>query len=599
MILLLQSSKRFLISLVLIFSCLINFSFAEPKDIWKKSKEIKVKESKKKKIIKDNNSNKNLPQTVFDKKKLDLSINKINQSDEINDNEIIFGLYEPRETNIGLNFWTVIDQNTYDRFIKNILQKNKKKSLIALSERILLTKTNLSSFPDKGLKHLEFITDWLIKNQKINLSDKVVRQNKVINNNSQLIKFLFIHYLSNGQTDKACNFIYLKNASVQNVELDKFKIFCLLKNKKIKQALSQLELTRETNSLDNFFIEKINFLTGISDKKGLKNFDNVFNAHLTLRVINDDEIKFENFSKNKELRNYFFKSGVANKLLEETMKKSSPDEKKRLNELVIFLERSANEDLYQSKKILEIYKKYNFSFDQLFRVDDAVKNLKRPESHAILYQAMLLAQKPETKIKILNSLREKLILNGLTKIAEPVFFSELNKISSIRKDLIDKNLLKEIEFYNRNKNKNNQEFNNNFIYTSELKKLLIKEINKKDKKKILKLLNDFDKKIKDKTYKLNNKDIAFINLLKREKIDLPGSMTKFIYNQKVYIPNEIFNALEKKLNDDALLKTLIFLGNLNENNDNYTRDILSISKVFDKINQNKFKEIFIVNEFSL
>ena len=433
----------------------------------------------------------------------------------------------------------------------------------------------------------------------MNLSDKVVKQNKVINNNSQLIKFLFIHYLSNGQIDKACNYINLKNASVQNIELDKFKIFCLLNNKKIKQALSQLELTRETNSLDNFFIEKINFLTGISKSKGTKNFDNVFNAHLTVKVINDDEIKFEDFSKNKELRNYFFKSGIANKLLEETMKKSSPDEKNKLNELVIFLERSANEDLYQSKKILEIYKKYNFSFDQLFRVDDAVQNLKRPESHAILYQAMLLAQKPETKIKILNSLREKLILNGLTKIAEPVYFSELIKISNTRKDLIDKNLFKEIEIYNQNKNKNNQEFDNNFIYTSELKKLLIKGIDKKDKKKILKLLSDFDKKIKDKTYKLNNKDIALINLLKREKIDLPGSLTKFVYNQKVYIPNEIFNALEKKSNDDALLKTLIFLGNLNEKNDNYTRDILSIVKVFDKIKQNNFKQIFIVNEFSL
>ena len=281
------------------------------------------------------------------------------------------------------------------------------------------------------------------------------------------------------------------------------------------------------------------------------------------------------------------------------MKKSSPDEKNKLNELVIFLERSANDDLYQSKKILEIYKKYNFSFDQLFRVDDAVQNLKRPESHAILYQAMLLAQKPETKIKILNSLREKLILNGLVKIAEPVYFSELIKISNTRKDLIDKNLFKEIKIYKQNKNKNNQEFDNNFIYTSELKKLLIKEIDKKDKKKILKLLSDFDKKIKDKTYKLNNKDIALINLLKREKIDLPGSLTKFVYNQKVYIPNEIFNALEKKSNDDALLKTLIFIGNLNEKNDNYTRDILSIVKVFDKIKQNNFKQIFIVNEFSL
>ena len=598
MTLLLQLSKGFLISLVLIFGCFTNLSFAEPKDIWKKSKEIKTKDSEEKKIIKDNNFNKNSPQIIFDKEKLDLSVNKINQSEEINDNEIIFGLYEPRETNISLNFWSVIDQNTYDRFIKNTLQKNKK-SLTALSERILLTKTNLSSFPDKGSKHLEFITKWLIKNQKINLSDKVVKQNKEINDNSELIKFLFIHYLSNGQIDRACNYINFKNASLQNIELEKFKIFCLINNKKIKQALSQLELTRETNSLDNFFIEKINFLAGINEKRGSKNFNNVFNAHLTLRVINADEIKFEDFSKNKELRNYFFKSGIANKLLEETMNKSSPDEKKKLNELVIFLERSANEDLYQSKKILGIYKKYNFSFDQLFRVEDAVQNLKRPESHAILYQAMLLAQKPETKIKILNSLREKLILNGLTKIAEPVYFSELNKISSTRKDLIDENLLKELQTFNKNKNKNNQQFDNNFIYSSELKKLLIKGINKKDKKKILKLLSNFDKKIKDKTYKLNNKDIALINLLKREKIDLPGSLIKFVYNQKVYIPNEIFNALKKKSNDDALLKTLIFLGNLNEKNDNYTRDILSIIKVFDNIKQNNFKEIFIVNEFSL
>ena len=165
MILLLQLSKRFLIFFVFIFIFLINSSFSEPKNIWKKSKEIKLQESEEKKIIKDN-SNKNLPQTIFDKEKLDLSVNKINQSDKINDNEIIFGLYEPQETSISLNFWSVINQNTYDRFIEILLQRNKK-ILIALSERILFTKTNLSSFPDKGTKHLEFITEWLIKNQKM------------------------------------------------------------------------------------------------------------------------------------------------------------------------------------------------------------------------------------------------------------------------------------------------------------------------------------------------------------------------------------------------------------------------------------------------
>ena len=189
-------------------------------------------------------------------------------------------------------------------------------------------------------------------------------------------------------------------------------------------------------------------------------------------------------------------------------------------------------------------------------------------------------------------------LNGLEKIAEPVYFSELNKISKIQKDLLDKKLVKQIEIYNKKKNKNNQEFDNNFIYSSELKKLLIMKINKKNKKKILKLLNNFDKRIKDKTYQLNNKDIALINLLKREKIDLPGSLTKFIYNKKVYIPNEIFNALEKKSNNEALIKTLIFLGKLNENDINYTRNILAIVKVFDKIKQENLKKILIVNEFS-
>ena len=319
MILLIRLSKIIIISYLLILLSFVNFSKAEPQDIWKKSREIKIKNKKKIEIKQDNKLNQDLPQTIFDKEKLDLSVNKISQSGEIKDNEIIFGLYEPQETSISLNFWSVIDKVTYDRFIKNILKKIKKVSLLYLKE-FYLQKLIYLVFQIRE-KASRIYYEWLIKNQKMNLSDQVVKQNKVINNNSQLIKFLFIHYLSNGQIDKACNYINLKNVSVQNIELDKFKIFCLLNNKKTKQALSQLELTRETNSLDNFFIEKINFLAGISNSRGTKNFDNVFNAHLTVKVINDDEIKFEDFSKNKELRNYFFKSGIANKLLEETMKK--------------------------------------------------------------------------------------------------------------------------------------------------------------------------------------------------------------------------------------------------------------------------------------
>ena len=281
------------------------------------------------------------------------------------------------------------------------------------------------------------------------------------------------------------------------------------------------------------------------------------------------------------------------------MKDTSPDKKKELNDLVIFLERSVNEDLYPYEKILDIYKKYNFSFNQLFQVEDAVKNLRRPESHAILYQAMLLAQKPDIKLKILNNFKDKLTVNGLEKIAEPVYYLELEKIYSTNPDLIDQKIVEKIKNFKISEENKDKSFNNNYFFSSEIKKLLDKKLTKKDKKKILNLLEDFDKKIKEKSYKLTNKDIALINILNVQKIDLPKSMSDVIYNKEIYIPNEIFNSIEKKLNDEAILKTLLFIADLDETKNNYTRDILAIIKIFDNIKLDSLKTTFINSEFSL
>lgn len=597
MISLLKLSKRILILSIFVSSSSLVLS--EPKDIWKQSQEITIKENQNKKIENsENNLNKDLPQTTFDKEKLNLSVNEISQSEEINDQELIFGLYEPEDTKINLNFWSDVDNNLYSRVFETLLNKEKN-SLVAVSEKVLFSKSNINVFEDKGERHLSFIADWLINNQKMKLIDQVIDQNKIINKNAKLLKFLFTHYLSLGQIDKACSYTKLMTVDVQSIDLEKYKIFCLINNKKIKQAQSQLELTRETSSLDNFFVGKINFLTGISDQKSDINFDNVFYTHLTLITNDSLELKYNNFSKSKELRNYFFKSNLANKLLDDAMKDTSPDKKKELNDLVIFLERSVNEDLYPYEKILDIYKKYNFSFNQLFQVEDAVKNLRRPESHAILYQAMLLAQKPDIKLKILNNFKDKLTVNGLEKIAEPVYYLELEKIYLTNPDLIDQKIVEKIKNFKISEENKDKSFNNNYFFSSEIKKLLDKKLTKKDKKKILNLLGDFDKKIKEKSYKLTNKDIALINILNAQKIDLPKSMSDVIYNKEIYIPNEIFNSIEKKLNDEAILKTLLFIADLDETKNNYTRDILAIIKIFDNIKLDSLKTTFINSEFSL
>ena len=597
MISLLKLSKRILILSIFVFSSSLVLS--EPKDIWKQSQEITIKENQNKKIENsENNLNKDLPQTTFDKEKLNLSVNEISQSEEINDQELIFGLYEPEDTKINLNFWSDVDNNLYSRVFETLLNKEKN-SLVAVSEKVLFSKSNINVFVDKGERHLSFIADWLINNQKMKLIDQVIDQNKIINKNAKLLKFLFAHYLSLGQIDKACSYTKLMTVDVQSIDLEKYKIFCLINNKKIKQAQSQLELTRETSSLDNFFVGKVNFLTGISDQKSDINFDNVFYTHLTLITNDSLELRYNNFSKSKELRNYFFKSNLANKLLDDAMKDTSPDKKKELNDLVIFLERSVNEDLYPYEKILDIYKKYNFSFNQLFQAEDAVKNLRRPESHAILYQAMLLAQKPDIKLKILNNFKDKLTVNGLEKIAEPVYYLELEKIYSTNPDLIDQKIVEKIKNFKISEENKDKSFNNNYFFSSEIKKLLDKKLTKKDKKKILNLLGDFDKKIKEKSYKLTNKDIALINILNVQKIDLPKSMSDVIYNKEIYIPNEIFNSIEKKLNDEAILKTLLFIADLDETKNNYTRDILAIIKIFDNIKLDSLKTTFINSEFSL
>ena len=597
MISLLKLSKRILILSIFVSSSSLVLS--EPKDIWKQSQEITIKENQNKKIENsENNLNKDLPQTTFDKEKLNLSVNEISQSEEINDQELIFGLYEPEDTKINLNFWSDVDNNLYSRVFETLLNKEKN-SLVAVSEKVLFSKSNINVFEDKGERHLSFIADWLINNQKMKLIDQVIDQNKIINKNAKLLKFLFTHYLSLGQIDKACSYTKLMTVDVQSIDLEKYKIFCLINNKKIKQAQSQLELTRETSSLDNFFVGKVNFLTGISDQKSDINFDNVFYTHLTLITNDSLELKYNNFSKSKELRNYFFKSNLANKLLDDAMKNTSPDKKKELNDLVIFLERSVNEDLYPYKNILDIYKKYNFSFNQLFQVEDAVKNLRRPESHAILYQAMLLAQKLDIKLKILNNFKDKLTVNGLEKIAEPVYYLELEKIYSTNPDLIDQKIVEKIKNFKISEENKDKSFNNNYFFSSEIKKLLDKKLTKKDKKKILNLLGDFDKKIKEKSYKLTNKDIALINILDVQKIDLPKSMSDVIYNKEIYIPNEIFNSIEKKLNDEAILKTLLFIADLDETKNNYTRDILAIIKIFDNIKLDSLKTTFINSEFSL
>ena len=52
--------------------------------------------------------------------------------------------------------------------------------------------------------------------------------------------------------------------------LEKFKIYCLIYNKKINEAQLQFDILREEKKSDKYFDDKINFLLGVTDKTNTK-----------------------------------------------------------------------------------------------------------------------------------------------------------------------------------------------------------------------------------------------------------------------------------------------------------------------------------------
>ena len=159
------------------FFVIIFFShnvYAEPKDIWDKSKKIQKIEKNNKKLDKDKRNPSDLPETVFSKdKNINLKKSSINQAEISVEDELIFGLYEPDQSN-RFKFWSNLKQKDLSKSLNKILLEEKQ--LINLKKQIF-SKINLNSFEDEGKVYLSFITKWLIKNKQMQLIDNVIYQN--------------------------------------------------------------------------------------------------------------------------------------------------------------------------------------------------------------------------------------------------------------------------------------------------------------------------------------------------------------------------------------------------------------------------------------
>ena len=435
------------------------------------------------------------------------------------------------------------------------------------------------------------MSTYLAKTKDSKLIDSVIDQNNLLLNNEKLLDFLVNNYFSSYQIDKACKYAVNMGAEIKNFELQKFKIFCLVKNKENKKALANLELMRESGFKDDFFIQKINYLLGmLLARQGEENTDTLINIHLSSLANPDFNPSFAVFKNDASKTKYFFNSPFLSKSpIFNTKQDSLTDDD---FELIRFLEEGSNIESFPLEKLYALYKKIVFKIDDLLVPHEAFAKYHPVKGRALLYQSILLTRDQQQRLKLIELIKDNYNKNNLAKLGNKVYFSF---ISSIDKKYLSNEVIQKIFENSQNSKPNNAKVLNNvkYFHQSDVVTLLFdKKINQNQKKN----LEQFASLLDSKKYQATEKDIVLATLLAEQKTNLPSSLKKIINTDEIYIPNKIYDMIERKEYSKATLELVLLTQKLQDSKD-YARDFLIIVKILDRLNFSLMKQEFINSEF--
>lgn len=584
-----KSLNNLLLNILFCSVVIAQSAIAETRDIWQQSKSIKPSENKNLEI---ENKNELPPINLNQSNKTELQISSINQSALDNENkEVVFGIYDPKLTNINIDFWKPIPSEVFNNFSSEIFKNEYSVSTSKLINRIFFSKTNLSHLDDKGLAYLNFVSTYLAKTKDSKLIDAVIDQNNLLLNNEKLLDFLVNNYFTSYQIDKACKYAVNMGAEIKNFELQKFKIFCLVKNKENKKALANLELMRESGFKDDFFIQKINYLLGmLLARQGEENTDTLLNIHLSSLANPDFNPSFTVFKNDASKTKYFFNSPFISKSPIFNNKQDSLTDDDF--ELIRFLEEGSNIESFPLEKLYALYKKIVFKIDDLLVPNEAFSKYHPVKGRALLYQSIILTRDQQQRLKLIELIKDNYNKNNLAKLGNKVYFSF---ISSIDKKYLSAEIIQKIFENSQNSKQNNAKVLNNvkYFYQSDVVTLLFdKKINQNQKKSLEKFASLLD----SKKYQASEKDIVLATLLAEQKTNLPSGLKKITNTDEIYIPNKIYDMIERKEYSKATLELVLLTQKLQDSKD-YARDFLIIIKILDRLNFSLIKQEFINSEF--
>ena len=383
--------------------------------------------------------------------------------------------------------------------------------------------------PKNKLTEDEFLKlklNWLLKNNKNNLIEKFLNNNLEFKGKSRLIKHLVDYYISSADISEGCKKSDFISKEIKDEYLEKFRVYCLILNKKNDQAQLNFDLLREQGKSDKFFNNKILFLLNVNDKPDNKISDkNLLYFYLS-------SITVENFSydPNQKTDKNIWKYLAASNLIAINQLEDP--------EVINKYEIAAHEGNFDKNKIFEIYLSIPFNINQLINADTVYPSLTGYEARALVYQKILLSDNLESKLNLLFLLKELFEKDKLGNIYVEYLSNTLKEINS---DDVPENFEKVVQ-RNIILEKNNElgkiKYDDKVLHRSKLIKIFTEE--QSNKEKINKDFVKIYKKIsKNRKYFYSIKDVILLETLNSDGIEMPKDLNIQALSKDLTIPTNI------------------------------------------------------------
>ena len=564
-----------------LYCLLIIFLFSTPLksedeiDIWKKNNaEEKESTQINKKINKEETQKLN-----FDS----IKTIELNQKIEITDGSLkensqeakVFGIYDPADNDFDLNMWSSTKAEDIKSSLKRLEKIKLSKTADEILERILMS----FAYSPKGMKEDEFTDlkiNWLIKNQRTDLIENFVKQNKEFKSKSRAVQYLVDENIAQADINEGCEKIKFIDKEIKDAYLEKFKIYCLVFNNKKSEAQLLLDLLREQNQSDKFYDDKINFLLGVSDKTSKKiNENNLLNFYLS-SITNKDF----NFKPNKNTKKEIWQYLNASNLI----KVEDISDKERLNEL----ELAANKGQINKDIIFKIYQQVPYNLSELINAKDKYQNLQGIEARSLIYQKYLLSEDNESKMEYLFLLEELFKKENLQNIYSKFLSDKIQEIgieniSERYQEIAKSRIIRDDEFA-----LGRVKYNDKILHQSKILKYYFENENEK---KVQKDIDKIFKKIsKNRKYFYSAKDLALIDSLINDGFSLPSNFDYKNLAEKFDIPKNLLKLIENNQNAFLALKIVEIIGE-DEPNELDPETIYFITNLLNKMNLKQIRNL--------